>query len=468
MVGGWYVDAVCDHLEAVARRQLRKLVINFPPRHGKSLFCAVLFPAWVWTWDPSWRGLFAAYADDLAQRDSITCRALLESEWYASRYSGPGGWGLRPDSNRRDVYHNTRGGFRQAFSVEGKGTGYGGNCTLADDPLKAIDALSPAKREACIFWWDQQMSTRLDDADRDCRVIVQQRLHEEDLSGHVLAQGGYEHLSLPTEYDPARRARTFVDLGGERRLLFEDPRAEKGELLCPERFSSAANEEAKRTLGAVGYAAQHDQAPVPLKGNMFLREWWRFHKQDGDADAGLRPRGCYAGPARVIPAKLDQVVISLDATFKRAADNDFVSFTVWGAKGADRYLLDRVNERLSFTETLLRFDDLVARWPAARKKLVEAKANGDAIVDVLRSSVQGLVLVEPQGGKEARAFAIQPQVQAGNCYLPDGAPWLEEFVGQLASFPGGRYDDDVDSTSQALLELVGSSSAAARWRALAS
>ena len=189
---------------------------------------------------------------------------------------------------------------------------------------------------------------------------------------------------------------------------------------------------------------------------MFQIAWWRFWKPDGTAPDHIatRPHGCYAGPARPLP-KCDRVLISVDASFKQTVSGSFVAMHVWGAAGADRFLLDRVHARMDFDATCKALVSLAARWPLARQKIIEGKANGSAIVSQLSRRLSGLIEVEPEGGKEARAAATQPYVAAGNVHLPDGAPWLDEYIAEHAAFPLGRTDDDVDAQSQALQHLEG-------------
>jgi len=465
-IDSWYVGAICDHLEAVSRGQIRKLLINIPPGHGKSLLVCVFWPAWVWTWRPQWRGLFCSYAEDLAVRDSVRCRSLLESEWYMESFSAPSGWSIRHDSNQKDLYYNTETGFRLALSVGGQGTGYRANTVVVDDPIKATDVLSKAEREHVTYWWDQQMSSRLDDPEQDGRVIVMQRLHEEDLAGYVLAKGGYEHLCLPSEFNPSYRARTYIDMSGRRELFFEDPRTEEGELLCPQRYSRTAIEEAKKDL-ADGYQGQHQQRPTPMGGGMFRVADWRFWKPDGQAPDHIvgRPRGCYEGPARPLP-DMERVIISVDATFKRTATGSFVAIHVWGTSGAHRFLLDRVHERMDFDETLHALRGVIRRWPQAREKVIEAKANGDAIMSTLvnQHGISGVIAENPGAeNKEQRASAMLPYQRAGNVHLPDGAPWLAEYIGEHAAFPLGRTNDDVDAQSQALKHLESPETVAELW-----
>jgi predicted phage terminase large subunit-like protein len=213
-------------------------------------------------------------------------------------------------------------------------------------------------------------------------------------------------------------------------------------------------QDARKILQGSGYAGQHQQRPAPDDGNRFKKAWWRFWKADGMPDVQERPEKCYAGPARVLPT-LHRIIISLDATFKDTDGTDFVVFQVWGTHFADRFLLDQSRARRSFTATLVEFKRLCVKWPHARRKLVEDKANGSAVIDTLKSKIAGIIAVNPEGGKESRAAAVSPEIESGNTYLPDGAPWLDDFVTEFAVFPNGSNDDQVDAASQALLDLSG-------------
>jgi predicted phage terminase large subunit-like protein len=469
LVDNWHVGAICEHLEAVSSSQIQRLLINVPPGHAKSLLVSVFWPAWVWATRPSWRGIFSSYAGDLAIRDSVRCRSLIEDDWYRSNFqTGRPGfekWSLSSDQNVKSYFRNTRTGERMSLSVGGKATGFRGDCVVVDDPLNAKEAMSKLARDEAIYWWDKVMSSRLNDMAKGARVIIMQRLHENDLSGHVLRQNEYEHLCLPSEFNSKRRSQTYIKVDGEREPFWQDPRTEDGELLFPKLFSQEVLKQAKKDLGSDGYSGQHDQAPSPAEGGMFKRKWWRFWKPDGTSPECKRPDGCYEGAAVTLPA-MQTIIISLDAAFKDKPDSDYVVFTVWGVDRANRYLLDMVRGKLSFTNTCIAFEALAKKWPRARKKIVEDKANGSAIIDTLQSRIAGIVAVNPEGGKEARASAVQPQIESGNVYIPEGAQWLEDFVEEFASFPLGANDDIVDSTSQALLELAGST-AMARARGLA-
>jgi len=481
-VDGWHVGAICAHLEAVTRGEINRLLVNVPPGHAKSLIVSVLWPAWIWTQQPSFRGMFASYALDLAVRDSVRCRDLVESDWYVKHFTthtdsrgASYTWRLKDDSNAKDMFANTASGFRLALGVGGASTGFRADLVSVDDPLNVKKAASDVERESAIVWWDRAMSSRFNDMTRQRRVIIMQRLHQKDLAGHVEAQGGYEILRLPSEFEPSRRCVTYVRRPNEagelmRTELFRDPRTDAGELLFPAKFPAEVIEQAKKDLGS-DYAAQHQQRPVDAAGGIFKRSHWRFWKPDGVGtdEQAPRPDGCYAGPARPLPASFDRTVLSLDANFKgvQAKGNDPVVFVVIGCKGADRFVLDRVRLFVGFNETLAHFRILVKKWPRALRRLVEDKANGSAIIETLREEIGGIIPVEPEGGKEARAHAVEPQVAGGNVYLPDGAPWLEEWVDEFAVFPRGEHDDQVDALTQALVHLI-EPDGVQRLRALAS
>lgn len=503
LVWGWHLDAMALHYEAVARGQIGKLLVNIAPGTGKSVIQAVLWPAWIWTWWPEAQILSGCYADELAVRDSVRCRAVVESEWYRRAYSVPAGWTLRGDQNRKDRFANTAGGERYATSVGGGTTGERAHVIAIDDPLNAIDALSKAERDRSTRWLGQTVSQRFVDPRRPRIAMVMQRLHEEDPSAWILSGGNVEHLCLPSELDSKRRCspgctscgpdgrartyRTVVNGHAERVLLWEDPRTEDGELLFPERFPLEVLTAAKapNALGHEGYASQHGQTPTPAGGNMFKRTDWRFWKPDGTASddaAGLiaqRPRECYDGPARPRPESFDRLTISVDGTFKRTERGSFVAIHVWGASGARRLLLDRVHERMDYDacERALVGDrsmgreheigGVLGRWPDYTECVVEDKANGSMLVNRL-TNVLGVarVIAEPSGtdSKEQRASVYSlPYHRAGNVELKEGAPYLEEYIAEHASFPLGRHNDDVDAQSQALRHMERTPSVLEEW-----
>ncbi|MGD9890706.1 MAG: phage terminase large subunit [Dehalococcoidia bacterium] len=448
-VDGWHLDAICEHLEAAARGEIRNLCINIPPRFMKSLLVGVFFPCWVWTTQPWKRFLYSSYGQSLAMRDSLKCRRLLASDWYQDR------WGdvfqLTGDQNAKIRFDNDQTGYRIATSVGGIGTGEGGDYIITDDPNNALEAESELVRESTNEWWDGTMSTRGNDPKTVVRIIVQQRLHEEDLTGHVLEQGGYDHLCLPMEYE------------GERSRLstgWVDPRTEPGELLWPERFGPAEVAELKVRLGAMKTAGQLQQRPAPAEGALFKRAWWRFWVPKDQADLPpvtfRLPNGVmFECQTAVLPDSFDRLVQSWDMAFKDTEESDFVVGQVWGQKGADRFCLDQDRGHYDFPNTLVAVRRMTNRWPRVVRKLIEDKANGTAVISTLTSVVGGIIPVNPEGGKEARANAAAGYVEAGNVYLPHPflASWVDEFLEEASAFPAGKYDDQVDAMTQAMIYL---------------
>jgi len=198
-VDGWHIRTMCEHLEAVSDGRIRDLLINVPPRHMKSLTASVFWPCWVWTKNPERRWLYCSYAQRLATRDSLKCRRLITSPWYQRN------WGhvfrLMGDQNEKARFENDRTGYRLATSVHGSNTGEGADIIVCDDPHNIRERESEVKREAVLMWWDEVMSTRLNNPQTGARVIVMQRLHERDLSGHVIEKGGWDHLCLPARFE---------------------------------------------------------------------------------------------------------------------------------------------------------------------------------------------------------------------------------------------------------------------------
>lgn len=425
-VSGWHLDAICEHLEAISRGDLRNLLITIPPRHMKSLSVCVFWPCWEWIRAPQRRWLYASYAESLSVRDSVRCRRLIQSPWYQSRFGDR--FSITVDQNEKHRFETDHGGCRIASSVGGSNTGEGGDRIVCDDPHNVQEAESDVTRKSECDWWDRVMSTRLNDPKTGAKVIIMQRVHESDLAGHVLKQGGYEHLCLPAEYDGVRRTTS---------IGWTDPRQHENELLWPEQFGAAQIEELKLRMGSYAAAAQLQQRPSPASGGIFKRHWWRSYNEALDVD------------------DCDEMIQSWDLAFKDGKNSSYVVGQVWGRWGADMALLDQRRARMTFPETLDAFRQLTARWPRAGCKLVEDKANGPALIAMLQCEIPGIVPVRPDGTKEARAHAVSPLIEAGNVYLPDKsiAPWIDEFIEECAVFPKGAHDDQVDCCTQALKAL---------------
>lgn len=464
-VPGWPMEAICEHLQAVVDGDIRKLVINIPPRMGKSTICSVAFPAWVWaqrydspTSGPGVPLLHASYALSLAIRDSVKCRRLIESPWYRSL------WGdrfkLTGDQNTKGRFQNDKRGERLITAVDARVTGEGGNIIVVDDPNAANEVLSEATIEATTEWWDGTMSTRLNDIKNGAFVVIQQRLGEQDLTGHILeTDTGWTHLCLPMKYE---RDRSFVTSIG-----WEDPRKEEGDLLWPDRFDEAQVADLSKRLGPWKAAGQLQQRPEPKGGGIIKREWWINWEE----------------PAYPL---MDFVVASLDTAFTVKQENDFSALTVWGVFSGDTVAratkqVLREGGRLNVEETRdysqqharvmlmnawqerLELHDLVKKVADTCKAmkvdrlLIEDKAAGHSVAQELRRLFGyenfTVLLINPGAfDKMARLYSVQHLFAEGMVYAPDKM-WADMVMTQCGTFPKARHDDLVDTVSMALRHM---------------
>jgi predicted phage terminase large subunit-like protein len=449
-IPGYHIDAICEHLEACRRREIRNLVITMPPRFMKSTTVAVMFCPWVWITEPYAKFLFSAYAMNLSTRDSTQSRFLINSEWYQRR------WGhiyrLTGDQNVKTEFKNTATGVRIATSVDAGATGKGGNFIVVDDPINARDAGSDAIRYAALEWWDKTMSTRMNDPKRDVRIVVMQRLHEKDVAGHVLEQGGWEHLNLPNEYEPT----THVT-----KIGWRDWRTNPGELLWPERFGEAETRAAKNVLQAYGYSAQYQQRPSPAGGGKFQGKWF---KRVTEEDI---PWDDITGIVRFWDLAATREEAGKDPDFTAGA---LVALT----RDGRRYILDMKTLRDT---------------PGAVEKLVTDTAVEDGPGVVIRMEQEpgssGVITiynykkllkefdfegVRSTGTKEARAYPVSQAAERGYNHNRDGvgdfiwhmlsASWNDSLVHQMEMFPFGAHDDELDAVSGAETYLAFSESRA--------
>lgn len=457
-VDGWHIDAIADHLQAVHDGHIKNLIINIPPGLGKSMIASVLWPAWCWAKKPSLQFMGASYEAQLSTRDAVKCRQLMSTPWYKFFFRSHASpfpvkpWDFEDDQNLKTFYKNTEKGHRQAIGVGGKGTGYRGDVLIIDDPISASDAHSKIKREAAIRWKDETMSSRFNNKEKAKEVLIMQRLHEEDLTGHLLRQGGWEHLRLPARFEVADKCKTRTWAGAD---FYEDRRTQEGELLFPALLSDNVLKIMKVQCGSYGFAGQYQQRPAPAEGGIIKREWFnrRWAMPGTQAPEGLE--------VRTVPTRYDAIAMFTDAAFKKTEDNDLVAIGVFGVKGPDVYLLQLAWERMTFSETCARIVDLHGKWASSGLAAiyVEDKANGSAVMDVLKGKIPGIIPVEPEGGKEARINAIAPFIEAGNLWLPMYAHWVEDYITEATSFPKAPHDDAIDMTAYALVRYCGQASA---------
>lgn len=445
----WHVDAISEYLTAVTQGQMKRLLINMPPRYMKSISVSVMWPTWSWIERPSTRWIFASYSQSLSTKHSIDRRTIIQSDWY--RYNWGDKFHLTSDQNVKTEYQNDKRGVMVATSVGGTATGKGGDFIIVDDPHNPREAQSDVQREAAITFFDQTLSTRLDNKKAGAIVVVMQRLHERDLSGHILDRGGYEHLCLPAEAEKKTVIHFPVSL---KELVREEE-----DLLWPEREGPEEIAAQKVAMGSYAYAGQYQQRPAPAEGGILKRYWWRFWCYPGQKLPPVTLKGADGTLMNIeavpLPERFEQQAQSWDMAFKDTKHSAYVVGQIWGLHKADRFLQDQLRDKLDFPGTVAAVKILTAKWPKVTTKWVEDKANGPAVIASLKREIVGLIAVDPEGSKEARAHAVSPQIESGNVFIPHPAiaPWVWDFIEECAAFPNGEYADQVDAMTQALAKL---------------
>lgn len=431
-IDNWHIKAICQHLQAVSEGKITNLLINVPPGMSKSLITSVFWPTWEWTRDPSLRMLYASYDEQLSTRDSVKCRTLITSKWYLDRWPKVR---LVADQNQKTRYSTVAGGYRISTSLpEGHGTGEHPDRIVVDDPHNVRKAESEAERKAVIEWWDLTMPTR--GASRGVRrVVIMQRLHQGDLSGHILKSNendrDWDIIILPMRREPDRMKPTS--------LGWIDPRTSDPSipsLISPRQFSETVVRKIERSLGSYGTAGQLQQRPAPREGGMFRPVWF------GYVDATpVKARWCRAWDFA-----------------STADDGDWtVGLLMCRSDEGLFYVADVIREQCTAHQR----DLIVYRTAMDDGKNVkiiieqEPGAAGVSLIDYMVRMLQGWIVrpYRPTGPKEVRAEAYAAQAEAGNVKLVR-ANWNREYLSELAVFPMGDHDDQVDSSSMAFHTLA--------------
>lgn len=414
----WHIDLIAEYLEAVHRRDITRLIINVPPGYMKSISVNVAWPAWEIGQNPSERIVSASYSDRLSVKHSVDCRLLLQSDWYKRLFPQVE---LTGDQNEKTKFVTTARGQRLATSVGGTATGDGGNILIVDDPINPKQAASDTERENANIWFDQTFVSRLRDKKRGAIVVIMQRLHERDLTGHLLEKGGWEHLSLPA----IAEKRTIIDFGRVHLIR------EAGDPLHPEREGVAEIETMKRELGTYAFAAQYQQTPAPTGGGVVELGWF--------------------GRYRTPPASFKRIVQSWDTAYKKGDHNDPSCCLTFGETDQGYYLLDALVLRAEYPELKRTVISNALKWHADAI-LIEDKASGQSLLQDLKIEANRLpvLAVTPDADKETRLRAESAQIEAGLVWLPQAAPWLVDFEKEVSLFPNAVHDDQVDALSQYL------------------
>lgn len=440
---GAHTRYICSQVQAVERGELDRLMVFLPPRHGKSMSISETFPSWFIGRNPTRKVIVTSYGDALAKRFGRANRRKVQEY-------GPGVFGIRLEPGSATVTNweiDVHGGKMISAGIGGPISGEGADLLIIDDPIKnRQEAESLTYREMVWNEWQNTLLTRLHPG--GSVIIILTRWHEDDLAGRLLQEepDKWTVVNLPAEAEDE-------DLLGR----------PVGQPLWPEHgFDAEWATRTKREVGSRVWNALYQQRPSAQSGEILKRHWWKFwcmpgqEKQLQDVVVQL-PNGNYDTVSpEPIDTRFERMGTSWDMSFSDTKTASYVVGQVWAMVGANKYLLDQVRDRMNFPTTISAVEALSRKWEHARPIWVENKANGPAVMDTLRGRIGGLVPVDPDGSKVARAYAVSPEIEAGNVYLPHPAtaPWVSGFIEECAAFPNATNDDQVDAMTQALTKLT--------------
>lgn len=416
----WHLEAIGYVLSEVAAGRRRRQIIEVPPRSLKSIAASVAFPAWLLGHDPTAKIMCVSYSQNLADRLAAMCRQVMKSNWYAEAFQATR---ISPTKDTESYFRTTAGGYRDATSIGGTLTGKGAALIILDDPAKPDEMMSQAQRESIIRWYDQTLVSRLNNKATDKIVLVMQRLHLDDLAGHVRSSGTWEALTLPAigtgdEAIPLGRGRAHQRV--------------KGDLLDPVREPMDVLMQLKQSMGAYAFSAQYQQQPVPPDSSIVEWDWFR--------------------PASAVPTSVT-FVQSWDCASKATEFADYSVCTTWAMQGKKVYLVDVFRQKLPFPELYRAVCQRAYEW-RPKELLIEDSSAGTAIIQNLRydrpMNIPQPKRITPNGDKQTRLHVVSAIIERGQVYLPERAAWLDAFREELVQFPYGRHDDQVDSMTQFL------------------
>ena len=421
----WHIRVIAHELEQVRLGNITRLIINVPPRSLKSHCASVAFPAWMLGHEPSSQIICASYAQDLSNKLASDCRTLMMSKMYKRVFP------TRLSSQRPPVQElvTSAKGFRLGTSVGGVLTGRGADYLIIDDPLKPDEAMSETGRNNVNEWYDHTLLTRLNDKRNGRIIIIMQRLHENDLVGHLLEKGDWRVLRFPAIADANEIYTIPTPVGSE--VTYS---RHEGDVLHPEREDRATLDRIAATMGSYNFAGQYQQAPSPVGGGMVKLNWFKSYNLE-------------KGPER-----WDLVFQSWDTANKPTELSDYSVCTTWGKIKKDLYLLHVYRKRMDYP-TLKRAVVDQKRLFDARSVIIEDRASGTQLIqELLYEGMHCVKRYELPAGhdKIMRMHSASSMIENGFVHLPEKSEWLAAYMQELGVFPNGKYDDQVDSTSQAL------------------
>lgn len=433
LLDNWHIQLLCAAVDRVRTEPNTKLAIALPPRSLKSIIVSVALPAWLLGHNPALEVVCVSYGQELADKLSSDCRRVMLTPWYRRLFPA-----TRLEKQAVGHLVTTAGGKRYATSVGGTLTGMGADVIIVDDPMKPDEAYSDVERARINAWARHTLFTRLNNKADDRIILVQQRLHEDDMIGHVREIAGFELLSFAAiaQDDELHTIKTpFGTLTHERKA---------GEALHPEREPLAVLEKQRALLGTEFFSAQYLQSPTPPGGGMVKHAW--FNRYDLTSKPGFT-----------------RIIQSWDCASKASQLADHSVCTTWGVTFKNEiFLLHVFRARLEYPELKRKVREMAEQFRAGIILIEDTSAGVQLIQELQREGFARIVAIKPQGDKVMRMAAQTPIIEAGRVFIPRDAPWLPDFLHELAMFPRGRFDDQVDSTSQALA-FIGAPSSGDGW-----
>ena len=424
----WFHDVIDDKLQLVLDGVIKRLMVFLPPQHAKTTHVSNYFPSFALGQNPDLKIIACSYSADLASKINRNVQRIIDKDEYKELFPGTR---LNEKNIRNDAHGNYirnsdefeivgHNGFFKGVGVGGPLSGNPADVIIIDDPIKdAMEAQSITDRNRKWEWYCEVVSARL--RNTTSIVVLMTRWHEDDLAGRIIAHepGQWTIVNFP-----------YIKENDQN----PDDKRQIGEALWPEMHSYEKAMQLKANSERM-FASLCQQRPAPEEGGLFKISWIKYYAKTG------------------LPPRFDSIIQSWDCTFKDAVTSDFVVGQVWGKIGVCTYLLDMVRGRWSFSETIKQMRLLNEKYPKCSAKYVEDKANGTAVIDVLKKEIPGIIPVNPTESKEARATAVSYVMEAGNVYFPSEEPWINDFMNELLVFPNGKHDDMVDSLTQALNKL---------------
>jgi predicted phage terminase large subunit-like protein len=427
----WHVKEICDILEVEIRRihegrpKTKDIIINVPPRSLKSFVTTICLPAWAWTLDARIKFIGSSYSDDLSTDHNVMTRRLVESDWYQQF------WGdtvqIASDQNQKRKFETTEGGLRRCTSTGGTITGSGGDVIIVDDPVNPMQAASEKERDSANKYFDETLTTRLNNPETGLFIVIMQRLHEEDLTGHLLKKNpdAYQHICIPARLSdnvkPASLRKHYVD-----------------GLFFPGRFTDVVLTAWEKSLGSYGASGQLAQLPSPAEGGIIKKAW--FEKIS------------YTEFQTHVLRKVYLCDVFIDSAYTEKSLNDPSALMATFYCNKLLYILNSDTVWKELPELIDYVPSYIGQHQLKPKTAIriEPKASGKSLKQTLKKNgLNAIELPPPEVDKIARVTNATPFMEAGRCILVEG-PWNDSFLNECGAFPNAAHDDQVDNLTNAI------------------